>query len=344
MPVLLRSREVPLQVVLAIVVPALAGAIAGWLLGVNEIAYLVWSLLALAGGYFAGLEHAGAGEGAIRGVLGGSLFGALILAVHHATGDEPKADLPEPEIVLVVITALIGTVAGALGGRRRGKREGKMAEAQQDQSQATAERADGDGAAVEPQTEQQKQARRAAEKGRKQREEGTEPAFSLGRLHWYEYLGFVAAGILAGSLFLNWFSTSCKSDAAAHAARAQGDTGCNPNSVYNGMRGDFTAFQTFKYLDWLLVAACVAPFILAYIIARGHKLGWKPGEVTMIVGMIAVALILLNGIILGKPGDTVDMKFEIGWLVGLIGAILLMVAGVLRQALSADARTPPGVM
>lgn len=328
MPVLLRSREVPLQVVLAIVVPALAGAIAGWLLGVNEAAYVVWSLLALAGGFFAGLEHHGAREGAIRGVLGGSLFGAVLLLVHHATGEKPKADLPDPEVVLVVITALIGTGTGALGGARRAKREKKMAEAQeQEQDQQ------------EGATDQQRQARAAAEKGKKNREaEG--PAFSLSRLHWYEYVGFAGSAVLAGSLFLPWFATSCPSKAAAKVAAAA----CNPNSVYNGARGDFSGFQTFKYLDWLLIAACVAPFILAYIIARGHTLSWKPGEVTMIVGMIAFALIILNGLILGKPGDTVDMKFEIGWFVGLLGALLLMVGGTLRQALSAEARKPPGVM
>jgi hypothetical protein len=84
--------------------------------------------------------------------------------------------------------------------------------------------------------------------------------------------------------------------------------------------------------------------VLAYIVARSHKLSWKPGEVTMILGMIAVALILLNGIILGKPGDTVDMHFEIGWLVGLLGAFLIMLGGILRQALTGTARTPPGVM
>ena len=331
MPVLLRSREVPLQVVLAVLIPALAGALAGFLLGVNEIAYVVWSLLALLGGYFAGLEHAGAGEGAIRGVLGGSLFGAVLLLVHHATGQEPKADLPEPEVVLVAITALIGTVSGSLGGWRRGKREGKMAEAQQDEKAGQEEKG---------QTEQQEAARETARKAKKERTEAKPAAFSVKRLHWYEFVGFLGAGVLLGSLFLPWFSTSCPSKAIARA----GNTSCNPNSVYNGARGDFTAFQTFKYLDWLLVAACVAPFILAYIIARGHSLSWKPGEVTMIVGMTAFALIVLNGLILGKPGDTVDMQFEVGWFIGLLGAAILMAAGTLRQALHADAAKPPGVM
>ena len=64
----------------------------------------------------------------------------------------------------------------------------------------------------------------------------------------------------------------------------------------------------------------------------------------MIVGMVAFALILLNGIILGKPGDTVDMQLEIGWLVGLLGALLITVGGFLRQAQAGVERKPPGVM
>lgn len=174
-----------------------------------------------------------------------------------------------------------------------------------------------------------------------QEEKDNKPAaFSIGRLKWVELVGFLGSAILLASLWLPWFATDCASKAAA---RAGGD-GCNPNSVYNGTRGELTAFETFKYLDWMLVAACVAPFILAYIIARGHALSWRPGEVTMIVGMVAFALILLNGIILGKPGDTVDLKFKIGYLVGLIGASLLMAGGLLRQSVGGRDRKPPGVM
>jgi hypothetical protein len=298
MPVLLTSRAIPLRVVLAGVVPAAAGALAGWLLGVDKTAYLVFSVLALLGGYVAGLEHRGAGEGAIRGVLGGSLFGAVLLLVHQAIDKAPKADLPHPEIILVAVTALIGTVAGALGGRRRARHEEEMAD----------------------------------------KEEDDKPAFSLSRLHWFELVGFAGAGILLLSLFLPWFSTDCSSTSPDTPA------GCNPNSVLSGHRGDFSAFQTFRILDWLLVAACVAPFILAYIIARGHELGWRPGEVTMIVGMVAFALILLNGIILGKPGDTVDVSLQYGYGVGLLGALLIMAGGTLRQAITARARKPPGVM
>ena len=45
----------------------------------------------------------------------------------------------------------------------------------------------------------------------------------------------------------------------------------------------------------------IAPVILTWIVARGHSLSWRPGEVTMVAGMIGVTLVLCNGIILGKP-------------------------------------------
>ena len=97
----------------------------------------------------------------------------------------------------------------------------------------------------------------------------------------------------------------------------------------------------------LLLAACVAPFILAYIIARGHELTWRPGEVTMIVGMIAFALILLNGVILGRPGeepDNVDISLRYGYLIGMLGALGIAVGGFVRQAKAVRSRKPPGVL
>ena len=301
MPELFRERPLAIQIVLVLVIPAAVGAIAGWLLGVNEIAYLVFSLVVLIGAYIAGLEHRGAAEGALRGAVAGLVFGGALLLVHEALGDEPKAELPHPKILLLVLTIGFSAVAGAFGGRRRVKREEEEAEKDED--------------------------------------EDTGPAFSLKRLLPSELIGFAGSAILLLSLFLPWFHTDCESN-----ARPFKPEGCNPQSVYAGERGDFTAFETFAILDWLLVAACVAPFILAYIIARGHELSWRPGEVTMIVGMTAFALILLNGLILGKPGDAVEIGFSYGYLVALFGAFLIMAGGTLRQAQTARARKPPGVM
>jgi hypothetical protein len=150
------------------------------------------------------------------------------------------------------------------------------------------------------------------------------------RLSPGEFLGMGAGLLLLLSLFLPWFTTSEE----------------NPNSEIAGASGgdSATAWEVFGILDWLLVAACAAPFILTWIVARGHKLTWKPGEVTMIVGITAFVLILCNGIILGRPGDSVDIGLAFGYLVGLVGSAAMLVAGYLRQAFYTTARKPPGVI
>jgi hypothetical protein len=297
MPHLLRARPIGLQVVLAGLVPAAFGAICGYLLGVNEVAYLVLSILAIGGGYGAGLEMDGGREGALRGLIGGTLFGGFILLLHEATGKEAKADLPEPAILLLVLTIGFGILLGTLGGRARHKRELEGPKA--------------------------KEAR---------------PPMDLKLLKWPEYLGFAGVGVLLGSLFLPWYTTSCDSVGPASPG------GCNPNSVLNGRRGDLTAFETFKIMDILLVAACIAPFVLAYLVVKNTQLSWRPGEITMIVGMVAAALIWLNGIVLGRPGDSVDIGLGIGYWVGLVGANLILAGGLIRQSMGGFTRKPPGVM
>jgi hypothetical protein len=150
------------------------------------------------------------------------------------------------------------------------------------------------------------------------------------RLSPGEYLGMTAALVLFISLWLPWFTTS--------------ET--NPNSTIAGVTdGDSAnAWQVFKSLDILLALASTAPFILSWILARGHSLTWKPGEVTMVVGITALVLILCNGIILGRPGDSVDIGLGIGYFVALIASAGLLVAGYLRQAIYTEGRKPPGVI
>jgi hypothetical protein len=120
-PPLLESHSPNLQLILAVVVPSVFGIVTGIFLGVSEAVYLLLSVLGIGGGYLAGKEHIGASEGATRGFTGGILFGTFILAAHAATGLERQAHLPEPEILLVVLTTVFGIVLGALGGRSREK-------------------------------------------------------------------------------------------------------------------------------------------------------------------------------------------------------------------------------
>ena len=121
-PPLLSSRSPGMQLVLGDVVPCAYGALCGVVLGASKPLYLLLSLLAAVGGFLAGFEHRGAGEGVARGLVGGLLFGTFILLAHRITGAHPKASLPNPEIVLVVLTALFGAGLGAAGGALRARR------------------------------------------------------------------------------------------------------------------------------------------------------------------------------------------------------------------------------
>jgi hypothetical protein len=120
---LLVDRPPALQLVIAVVVPAIFGIFCGVMLQTSETIYLVASVLAILGGIGAGFDHNGAGEGAVRGIVGGAIFGTMILVVHAIDGGEPKADLPDPPIVLAVVTTLLGALFGAIGGALRGRIE-----------------------------------------------------------------------------------------------------------------------------------------------------------------------------------------------------------------------------
>ena len=154
---------------------------------------------------------------------------------------------------------------------------------------------------------------------------------SRSRITMYERLGYVSGALLLVSLWLPWFKTNAD----------------NPNSVIassNTPSGEsVNAWEVFGALPWLLALLAVAPVILTWIIARGHKLSWRPGEVTMVAGMIGVTLVLCNGIILGKPEPNIDLSLAIGWYLALLSCILIVTAGFQRQALHATGvRKPPG--
>lgn len=151
-----------------------------------------------------------------------------------------------------------------------------------------------------------------------------------------DLIGAIAALLMVGSLiFLDWFTLSVT------PPREQGE------DFICGV-GDYscTGFETFPILSWLLIAAAASPFILTYIILRGHKLSWAPGEMTMVVGFTAFVLILYNGIIdkPGSEGQEIGISLEIGYYVALLASLGLAASGVGRMMEAGSVRKTPGTV
>jgi hypothetical protein len=141
------------------------------------------------------------------------------------------------------------------------------------------------------------------------------------RLRRSEAIGAIASLVLLVSLlFLPWFDLSHASTRAQ-----QGAWVCGTDNY------SCTGFDTFPILRWLLIAACAAPLILAWIVVRGNKLSWPPGEVTMTVGFTAFVLIAYNGI-LDKPGTfEFGISLGIGYWLALLSSLAMAIAGASRS-------------
>ncbi|HEY3186135.1 MAG TPA: hypothetical protein VGJ70_01590 [Solirubrobacteraceae bacterium] len=282
LPHLFAERPRAQQVVLVGVVPFVFGALCGWVAGVSEVLYTILTVpVALSATVFAGFEHRGARDGALRGAAAGLMFGLGVVVARTLIDNEPKVELPHPLIVLAVATSIAGSLAAALGGHWRVVSEaGRM--------------------------------------------------FDRTAISRYELLGMASGVLLVLSMFLPWFTTS--------------DT--NPNSQLAGKSGGagVNAWEVFQTLDILLVLAASVPFVLTWILARGHELSWKPGEWSLVNGSTVLVLILCNGVILGRPGTSVEIGLGIGYFVALLAAAGLIAAGYGRQAMYMGVRKPPGVL
>jgi len=150
-----------------------------------------------------------------------------------------------------------------------------------------------------------------------------------------EIIGMVAAAVLILSLFFPWYSLSSDPSVVqrgtdpANWACGVGDSSCN-------------GWETFPILRWLLIAAAAAPFILAWIVIRGHALSWPRGELTAIVGLTAFVLIAYNGIV-DKPQDGLEMSLGIGYFLALLASIGIFISGGFRAVESGGGaqRKPP---
>jgi hypothetical protein len=116
-PTLFRDRPRPAQIALGGIVPALAGGVAGVLIGTSSSAYWAWSAIAAVGSIVAGFEHQDGWGGADRGLVAGFIYGVALLVVHAVAGTHAKVSLGGFPPLLAVITAIAGMLLSALGGR-----------------------------------------------------------------------------------------------------------------------------------------------------------------------------------------------------------------------------------
>jgi archaellum biogenesis protein FlaJ (TadC family) len=144
-----------------------------------------------------------------------------------------------------------------------------------------------------------------------------------------EWIAMVGGLILGISVFMPWY----------------GHEGPN-GSLGDRTGGDYTlsAWDVHTILRFLLIAAAAAPFILAWIIIREHELSWPRGQVTSVVAIAALGLILYQGVI-SRPGEPKSaISLEWGWFLALVGAGLMLVGSVIRQAETEVKRKPPGTL
>jgi len=118
----------------------------------------------------------------------------------------------------------------------------------------------------------------------------------------------------------------------------------NPNAIVAGGRDAVSAWTAHGILRWVLLAAALAPLILTYIVIRDHQLSWPRGEVTAVVGIVALGLVVYNGI-LDRPGEpSGQIGLGIGFFGMLIGTLLIAGGGAIRSGEAETRRKPPGVL
>jgi hypothetical protein len=144
-----------------------------------------------------------------------------------------------------------------------------------------------------------------------------------------EIVAVLGGFVLAVSVFLPWYKLG------------------NQFASLNGHHGagsHLSAWQSLSIIRILLLLAAIAPLVLAYIIVRQHALSWPRGELTAIIGITAITLILVRGIII-KPGTpSGEISIDYGWFVALIAGVVLLVGAVIHRSQFDTVRKPPGVL
>ena len=110
------DRGTQAQVLLALVVPFIFGAIVGVVLGASATAYWILSAIAAVGAVLAGLEHPDPRSAAIRGLVIGAVYGIGVLVAHAVAGTHAEVSLGSFPPLVILIDAIAGAILAAIGG------------------------------------------------------------------------------------------------------------------------------------------------------------------------------------------------------------------------------------
>jgi hypothetical protein len=148
------------------------------------------------------------------------------------------------------------------------------------------------------------------------------------RLTINELVAMLGGLLLGGAIFVDWYA------AVSPLAQIAGVTGVG---VYSG-------WEAHQILRWVLLVMAIAPFILAYIVARDHQLTWARGELTAVLSIAAFGLLLYVGVV-DRPGTpSGQIELRVGWYVALLGSVLMLAGSALRTGETARRRKPPGTI
>ena len=150
----------------------------------------------------------------------------------------------------------------------------------------------------------------------------------MDRLTVNELVAMFGGLLLGACLFADWYSV------VSPLGTLAGETGL----------GTYSGFAAHAVLRWLLLVMAIAPFILAYIVARDHQLTWARGELTAVLSIFAFGVLLYVGVI-DRPGEpSGQIELEWGWYVALLGSLLMLAGSALRTGETARRRKPPGTI
>jgi hypothetical protein len=151
-----------------------------------------------------------------------------------------------------------------------------------------------------------------------------------------EIVGMGAAVVLVIAVFLEWYTLTTDRSVVVRSQSDATDWACGVGHT------SCSGWDTFPVVSVLLILAALAPFVLAWIVIRGHALSWPRGEVTAIVGLIAFVLIAYNGIV-DKPQDGLQIALSFGYWLALLASLVIFISGGLRAVESGGGarRKPP---